>query len=446
MKQFPSLLKSSNNGKGSPLIYVLLPLSTIFEHFQIKQTSQRVLQELDSAAIDSIVDLFDNFAKEKLLFRDFYAETLKYKDFLLDATMNEIQLYKCNLNAAEYKLRADLQQLVSNARSGQDESKEKLMNHVQTFLQKSDYSPFAIQRFVTTKTAAGQLKMQFVKEMQRNNVAYIAKTSNMYDGERDFDKYYVLVYSSSPDLRKLGSSMAEFRKLIAGYKQSNSLKTTDGTNETNQLKSKIPFMVIDADIRPDICLSEGIPTDACVYVHKAEKYQSLSKHGKHNDTELEANSLPETVSKKSACASDSDSDSDSDFHLCPEEITERNVPLKVRSDLQTLRHVNILVVGETGVGKSTWINCIANYASYNSIKKAVKAKELLCLIPMSLFVNDGKCKQKTIWLGKQVGQQQTSTPQVGHSDTTEPASYVFQVDNTTVRLIDTPGVGRYKKH
>ena len=43
--------------------------------------------------------------------------------------------------------------------------------------------------------------------------------------------------------------------------------------------------------------------------------------------------------------------------------------------------VNILILGETGVGKSTWINGIANYAKHNSLEDAMGDPEFTVLIP-----------------------------------------------------------------
>ncbi|CAG8492140.1 4435_t:CDS:2 [Dentiscutata heterogama] len=66
--------------------------------------------------------------------------------------------------------------------------------------------------------------------------------------------------------------------------------------------------------------------------------------------------------------------------------------------------VNILLLGETGAGKSTFINAFANYFKFNSLDEAISGE-----------IN---------------------------SSTQECEAYVFPVDeNKVIRLIDTPGIG-----
>ncbi|CAG8722336.1 16832_t:CDS:2, partial [Dentiscutata erythropus] len=72
--------------------------------------------------------------------------------------------------------------------------------------------------------------------------------------------------------------------------------------------------------------------------------------------------------------------------------------------------VNILLLGETGAGKSTFINAFANYFKFNSLDEAISG-EINVLIT---------CE----------------------SSTQECEAYVFPVDeNKVIRLIDTPGIG-----
>ncbi|CAG8723864.1 443_t:CDS:2, partial [Scutellospora calospora] len=70
--------------------------------------------------------------------------------------------------------------------------------------------------------------------------------------------------------------------------------------------------------------------------------------------------------------------------------------------------VNILLLGETGAGKSTFINAFANYFKFNSLDEAISG-EIDVLIT---------CE----------------------SSTQECEAHVFPVDeNKVIRLIDTPG-------
>lgn len=59
--------------------------------------------------------------------------------------------------------------------------------------------------------------------------------------------------------------------------------------------------------------------------------------------------------------------------------------LKDKKSAAEKKDINILILGETGVGKSTWINGIANYAKHNSLQEAMDDPEFTILIPSRFF-------------------------------------------------------------
>ncbi|KAF2903724.1 hypothetical protein ILUMI_02432 [Ignelater luminosus] len=100
------------------------------------------------------------------------------------------------------------------------------------------------------------------------------------------------------------------------------------------------------------------------------------------------------------------------------------------------KEFNILLLGETGVGKSTFINAFANYLTYLTLTEAV-TDELISLIPSKFTVTDDNYEERTI----RIGQSENESEEVGASATQNAKSYIFPLDDIRIRLIDTPGIG-----
>nr|CAH7759272.1 unnamed protein product [Callosobruchus chinensis] len=103
------------------------------------------------------------------------------------------------------------------------------------------------------------------------------------------------------------------------------------------------------------------------------------------------------------------------------------------------KNINILLLGTTGVGKSTFINSIANYLTFDSFEVA-KEHTLSVLIPCTFKIRDKDQEEQTIKVGDE---DENETQTVGDSATQDVKTYVFPIKGGKymIRLIDTPGMG-----
>ncbi|KAF5566305.1 hypothetical protein FNAPI_1222 [Fusarium napiforme] len=106
---------------------------------------------------------------------------------------------------------------------------------------------------------------------------------------------------------------------------------------------------------------------------------------------------------------------------------------------------NILVLGQTGVGKSTFINSFVNFLTYESFDEAKSARKLEYKVPCSFAVShwntsdpDQELENRTIRVGSGDDEHDGTN---GDSATQRTAVYRVTYNGTKYRIIDTPGIG-----
>jgi hypothetical protein len=132
-----------------------------------------------------------------------------------------------------------------------------------------------------------------------------------------------------------------------------------------------------------------------------------------------------------------------DYSYCEFILPEMKL-LSSTSETSTIesKEINILLLGETGVGKSTFINAFTNYLAFESIERAEKDGPIV-LIPVSFtMINDDQFDEYEIRLDERNNNSNEDFDHPGQTITQHCQSYLFNLNaDTKLRIIDTPGIG-----
>ena len=358
VKKLPKLVGQSNNGKGKPLSYILLPISSVIKYFNYEKQIDLVLKQLKEASILRFVHLFEEISLVRQELYDFYQYVQLNSSYLSDQEFQAVTKLQNNFAITEKNLQSKLAETLVDVRSGKSEA-SKLDDLIKEF-EEDEFSPVKVQGYLHSLRDLSK-KIKFIDNLLKTGIDYIGKSESLENliWSNENPEIYVLFFAwSQKEEKSYWKNIKHFFSLIKD----------DGKENSNH-----KFIVVDSD------LQQEYTSNGTVIHHYIDGEldcedalaQKIADEQLRKEKELEAQQkLTEEKSKR-----------ESYFQAFSD---GGNYPKK---------EINILILGETYQDQLAFINTVTNYMMYDNLTVA-KCNPIINIIPSFLFDCDEKITQE----------------------------------------------------
>ncbi|RMZ88821.1 hypothetical protein DV736_g3947, partial [Chaetothyriales sp. CBS 134916] len=463
----------SEVGKGSPIFYKLLPIQML-SFLNLVQIEADISPTMPSQeCLKRFIQLCDEFKAVEQPLSEYATFASKYKFCLPPNHSDDITNRLGQLKTAELGLRNSFAQTLRDVRGGgsDPETLWQLINETS----QGPRSPKALSTFAEDF----QWKISFIDSMLTQGATYIGYNSidlQSQLAQRRSLESYVLFFSEAAkkDEESWNANQALMLSLLENHKKNTFFAIVDCDATRMPLEKSIVSQYDNGqEVVSDLYAEQQYMADHC-FARYDPQFLDTKKVQRPTKRCLVKIPCPGGVCSAgdicewhcSVCYAPLEYGYTDQYIYCDcgrslygnfdfrcnsskhgpgfERYNKTNL-LNFLKSLDQSDYLNILILGETGVGKSTFINAFVNYLYFRTLDDALSAEGLQSVIPCSFAIQtmdrtreSSEIEEIKIKVGERKDEHDGSG---GDSATQQAQVYPITVGASTYRLIDTPGIG-----